>query len=56
MFKATRSMPAISFRKRLPNTRPKLWSASSPLTNAGGGTNDLLQPTSQKRPAAESGR
>src|SRR5215813_1576646 len=37
MYKATRSTRAIFFRKRLPNTRPKLWSASSPLTNAGGG-------------------
>src|SRR5262249_37070876 len=37
MCKATRSTRAIFFRKRLPNTRPKLWTASSPLTRAGGG-------------------
>ena len=38
--KATRSMPAISSRKRLPNTRPKLWRASSPLTRGRGQPNN----------------
>jgi pimeloyl-ACP methyl ester carboxylesterase len=37
MCEATRSARAIFSRKRLPNTRPKLWTAFSPLTRGDGG-------------------